>query len=185
MYSHSRREGKEHGKEILVQGKTKTQQGKLQTLHLCIWCQWALQTSNSLHIDCTTLLSSGAISTLFLLSLADFPCLWHLQHLGVSNKIQTLLSQLHEIASVNLQLNSPDSGLALVTFFNRWGRFHNSFPVSLTLSQNHVAEAAMFYCLMGLEHGPLLQLYLLQLPGFDGFLHYLNLSSTPFHKLES
>lgn len=34
-----------------------------------------------------------------------------------------------------------------------------------------MAKAAKFYCLMGLEHGPLTQLHLHQLPVVDDFLH--------------
>jgi hypothetical protein len=36
-----------------------------------------------------------------------------------------------------------------------------------------VTEAAKFYCLLGLKHGPLVQLYLHQLSVFNGFLHCL------------
>jgi hypothetical protein len=46
-----------------------------------------------------------------------------------------------------------------------------------------MAEAAKFSCLLGSEHGPLIQFYLYQFSVFNGFLLSLNLAGLELRDL--
>ena len=48
-----------------------------------------------------------------------------------------------------------------------------------------MAKAAKLCCILGLEHGPLLQVDLHLLSAYDSFLQYFSLSLISFHKVEA
>ena len=75
-------------------------------------------------------------------------------------------------------MDTPALCLTSVAILSCTGRFHHLFLVFLTLktSQNHVAEAAKFCCLLGLQCGPFLQIHFQQLASLDDFLHHLSLA---------
>lgn len=75
-----------------------------------------------------------------------------------------------------LYKDMPATHLAAAASLSHKGRFHSPFLLALTLTQNQMAEVVKFCCLLGLEHGILIQLHLHQLSIFSGFLQCLSLA---------
>ena len=114
--------------------------------------------SNCSFVKCNTLLSLDLVlHAVWSSSWQVSHDLGQLQHLGVSSEIQASPLQLHVMASLGLhpgilliyvwpqQLSLAMERSSITPFLYPWVQ-----------SQNHMAKAAKFCCLLGLEHGPLL-----------------------------
>lgn len=126
VHYHSRREGAWWRSTGPKPGKNT--QGKLQILHLHVWCQRALEISNSFQLDvCSTLLSRTA-STLFAVlfgrcrrTLAS-PALWALQ----CNPHFIFSASFSGLSGTTCRY-SPVTHLASTSFLNVGGRCYSLF----------------------------------------------------------
>ena len=97
--------------------------------------------------------------SLFHLLLSAFPCKylrtlasltsWNLQGIPGCN-----FTASYNGLSMCLFRDTPYTCLTSAAFLSHGGRFHNLFPGSLNLIQNHVAKAAKYCCFLGPKYGP-------------------------------
>lgn len=170
IYHHSKGKKRRHNEEILDHSKTKTQQGKLQTLHLYAWCQSTLQISNSSQF---WWLKPTSFSWLFPVSVSSSP-----QQASYSSDISSILGssrssplQLH---TLGLHRDTPATCWPQQLYLAQNGDSTTPFLYPWPQSQNHLAKAAKFY-LLGWNVG-LVQMHFHQLSIFDCFLHCQSLA---------
>jgi hypothetical protein len=75
--------------------------------------------------------------------------------------------------SVDRHAKAP---LISAAFLGHEERFYNPFLLSLILKPEPHCQSCQALLLAGAEHGPLVQLHLHQLSGFDAILHCLSLA---------
>lgn len=138
------RTGKELSEEVLDQSKTDTQQGKLQILHLRVWCPRALQISNSFQLWCLQHTSvSWTASVLFAVLFGRYHRALASPTLrGLQRSPHFIFSASYSGLSGPTCRYSPVTHLASTSFLNTGGRFYNLFtwvflPLKPELSRRH------------------------------------------------
>lgn len=119
----------------------------------------------------------GWFHSLLAALLGRYPQLWHLQYLGVSKTMQASPSQLHRGLSGPPCRGEPWYSPGLSGFPESWGRFHDSFLLSLILTPEPHDKSCQVLLLAGAGTWPLVWLYFRQLSVSRGFLHCLSLGS--------